>query len=107
ARLRGAYVMFRDAQAPDGSPLARPETDGWDVSMQARITLDSRRHRYGVTWGPYLQAVIEPSLPLIDQYGYALAAFRAYYSWRLFEEHQLELRFHADAGYHLPFHEEW
>ena len=31
---------------------------------------------------------------------------RAYYSWRLFDEHELELRGHFNAGYHLPLHEE-
>ncbi|MDB4956903.1 MAG: family outer membrane protein [Myxococcales bacterium] len=105
-RLRGAYVFFRDAKAADGSPLPVPQTDGWDITTQERITLDARKHLYGVTWGPYVQALVEPSVPGLDSYGYVVAAARAYYSWRLFGEHELELRTGLGIGRHLPFHEE-
>jgi outer membrane protein assembly factor BamA len=105
-RLRGAYVFFRDGKAADGSPLPVPQTDGWDFSAQARITLDARKHLYGLTWGPYVQAMLEPSIPGIDSYNYMLASLRAYYSWRFLGGHELEVRNGLSVGRHLPFHEE-
>lgn len=105
-RLRGAYVYFRDPQAPDGTPLPAPSIDGWDITAQARLTLDARQHYFGVTWGPYLQLLLEQSIPGIDEYDYSDVLVRAYYSWRFWGEHQLELRTHLNAGRHLPMQEE-
>jgi len=105
-RLRGAYVYFREAQAPDGAPLTEPTVDGYDWTAQARITLDARHHYFGVTWGPYFQVLAETSIPGLDDYDYSTVLVRAYYSWRLFKEHQFELRGHFNAGRHLPMHEE-
>lgn len=106
-RLRGAYVYFRDAEDADGNKVALPEKDGWDFTLQMHLTLDRRHHRYGVTWGPYVQLDLEPSVPVIDTYGYQLAMLRAYYSWKIFEEHELELRGHVNVGRHMPLHEEF
>lgn len=106
ARLRGAYVFFRDATAPDGSALPVPQDDGFDISQQVHVTLDARKRYFGVTWGPYAQLTLDKSIPGLDDYGYGLVAGRAYYSWRLFDAHQLELRVSGGIGYHLPFHEE-
>jgi outer membrane protein assembly factor BamA len=100
-RLRGAYVYFNNVQ---GGP--KPEADGRDVTLQAQVTADARRHLFGVTWGPFLQFTGEGSIPGLDTYGYQLFQLRAYYSWRLFGEHQLELRTYQNVGHHLPFHEE-
>jgi outer membrane protein assembly factor BamA len=106
-RLRGAYVYFRNAQDAAGQPTAtRPEKDGWDVTLQAHLTVDNRLHRYGVTWGSFVELDLEPSIPGLDSYGYQLMLLRAYHSWRLFGEHELELRGHLDAGRHLPLHED-
>jgi hemolysin activation/secretion protein len=33
--------------------------------------------------------------------------FRVYHSWRLFDEHELELRGHFNAARHLPLHEDF
>ena len=105
-RLRGAYVYFRDAQDTNGNKVALPEKDGWDFTLQAHLTVDRRHHRYGVTWGTYAQLDLEPSVPGIDSYGYQLLQSRVYHSWRLFGEHELELRGHFSVGRHLPLHEE-
>ena len=105
-RLRGAYVYFRDPHDAQGNPLASPEKDGWDITAQTHVTLDARHHLYGVTWGPYAQVVVENSVPGIDTYGYGDILARAYYSWRLFGEHELEIRTNFGIGYHLPAHEE-
>jgi len=108
-RLRGAWVTFRDGTYGDDPSVTVPvpQGDGWDVTTQWRTTLDRRHHRRGVTWGPYLQLMAETSIPGLDDYDYATALLRAYYSWRLFAEHQLELRTNLAVGYHLPFHEDF
>lgn len=103
-RLRGGTMRFHDPQAPDGSPLPYPQDDGWDVSTQARITLDARRYHFGVRWGPYLQLYAETTIPGLDDYDYSSILLRAYYSWRLFDEHQLELRTNGQLGRNLPIH---
>lgn len=105
-RLRGAYVMFEDAEAPDGTPLPLPEKDGWDVTAQYRLTVDARQYRFGVRWGPFVQLYLETSIPGLDDYDYSVALLRAYHAWRLLEEHQLELRVIGNVGRQLPFHEE-
>ncbi|MEO8699645.1 MAG: BamA/TamA family outer membrane protein [Kofleriaceae bacterium] len=105
-RLRGAYVYYQDPHAPDGSALPAPSIDGYDFTSQFRLTLDARHHYFGVTWGPYLQLFAETSIPGLDDYDYSSALLRAYYSWRLFTEHQLELRTNLQVGRHLPIHEE-
>lgn len=105
-RLRGAYAYFRDSRDANDQPLPVPEKDGWDVTLQAHLTIDHRHHRYGVTWGSYLQLTLEPSVPLLDSYGYQNSLLRAYHSWRLFQEHEFELRGQLGAGRHMPAHEE-
>ncbi len=107
-RLRGAYVSFRDTHADDAAntPLPSPEKDGWDFALQARMTLDHRSHRFGVTWGPYVQMMLEASVPAISDYHYQDANIRAYYSWHFLGEHELELRTAFNIGRHLPFNEE-
>jgi outer membrane protein assembly factor BamA len=107
-RLRAAKVTFRDGRygpEPDVT-VPVPQSDGWDTSAQWRLTLDRRHHRRGVTWGPYLQVMLDQTIPGLDDYGYTIGLLRAYYSWRFFAEHQLELRAIGNIGYHLPFHED-
>jgi outer membrane protein assembly factor BamA len=105
-RLRGGYVYFRDAVDASGARVPLPEKDGWDVTLQTRLTIDSRHHRNGVTWGSYAQLILEPSVPGLDSYGYQLASLRAYHSWRWFDDHELELRGHFNIGRHMPLHED-
>jgi outer membrane protein insertion porin family len=108
ARLRAGWVTFRDGKTGDEPAVTVPvpQSDGWDVSAQWRVTLDRRHHRRGVTWGPYVQLMLDQTIPGLDDYDYGVALLRAYYSWRFFAEHQLELRAIANVGYHLPFHED-
>lgn len=103
-RFRGAYVFYDEPQAPDGTPLPAPQSDGRDATIQTRLTLDRRQYHFGVRWGPYLQLFTEVAIPGLDSYGYQSALLRAYYSWRLFREHQLELRTNLSVARHLPFH---
>ena len=98
-RLKPGYSQF-------SGNTSRPERDGWDNTVQTRLTLDRRARRFGVTSGPYAQLITDISIPGLDDYQYQLLAARAYYSWRFFAEHQLELRTSLGLGRHLPLHEE-
>lgn len=105
-RVRGAYLTFRDTHAPDGTPLPAPQTDGWDISGQAHVTVDRRFNDFGVTRGLYAQLTLDTTIPGLDDYGYSEALLRVYHSWRFLEQHQLELRGNFAIGRTLPFHEE-
>jgi outer membrane protein assembly factor BamA len=105
-RLRVAYVYLRDAKDATGQPATRPGKDGWDISLQPHLTIDNRHHHYGVSWGSYLQLQLESTVPGVDDYGYQVMLLRAYHSWRLFDQHELELRSHFNIGRNLPAHEE-
>jgi len=108
-RLRGAAVTYDDPHvAGDPSmPLPAPSPDGMDITTQARVTLDRREHRLGVTDGHYAQLMLEATLPGVSDYQYAAVVARTYLSWRFLGEHELELRGFGNIGYHLPFHDEW
>ncbi len=102
-RFRTGYTYFTDPHDPnDGTPLLAPQNDGWDTSTIGRLTFDARHYRFGVRWGPYLQLYTETTIPGLDDYDYSSILLRAYYGWRLFEEHQLELRTNLAAGRNLP-----
>lgn len=105
-RTRGARLRFEDPHAPDGSPLPVPQDNGFDISQQLYITADARHRYFGVTWGPYAQLLLDTAIPGLDDYGYQIALLRAYYSWRIFEAHQFELRTNLHVGRKLPYHEE-
>jgi outer membrane protein assembly factor BamA len=105
-RLRGGPTWFSDAAAPDGTPLLLPQDDGWDVTTQGRVTFDARHYRFGVRWGPYLQLYAEQTIPGLDDYDYSSILLRAYYSWVLFSDHQLELRTNLNKGRNLPLHDD-
>lgn len=108
ARLRFAHLAFKHSHADDAAktPLPTPETNGWDVSVQSHLTLDARHHRYGVSWGPFVQLTYDHTIPGMDDYDYSSALLRAYYSWRLWGEHQFEIRVGGGIGRHLPLHED-
>jgi outer membrane protein assembly factor BamA len=105
-RFKPAYAFFTKLETDDPANRVKPDKDGWDVTLQGRITIDRRKNRHGVTWGPYLQLITDVSVPGLDDYGYQVFAGRAYYSWKFFDEHQLELRVSGGIGRHLPVHEE-
>jgi outer membrane protein assembly factor BamA len=105
-RFKPAYAKFSSVETNDPALRVAPEQDGRDISVQARLTIDARKNRYGVTWGPYLQLFTDVAVPGLDEYGYQLLTARAYYSWHFLDEHQLELRVGGGIGRHLPVHEE-
>ena len=106
ARLRGGYVEYADIHDAAGRPAVRPEKDGRDTTLQLHVTLDHRIHLFGVTWGPYVQLLLERSVPGLDDYDYASYLLRAYYSWHFWGEHELEVRGILNGGYNLPLQEE-
>ena len=108
-RFRGAWVDFKRTYLDDDAetPQPIPEVDGWDVTMQPRLTLDARQYRFGVSWGPYLQIIGDASIPGMDDYDYSSVLMRAFYSWRLFSRHQVEIRTGFGVGRNMPLHEEF
>jgi outer membrane protein insertion porin family len=105
-RFRTGYVEYTDFVDSNGLPAKRPEKDGLDTTVQFHLTLDHRIHKFGVTWGPYVQLQLERSIPGLDDYGYDYYLLRAYYSWHFWEEHEIEVRGFLNGGYNLPFNEE-
>jgi outer membrane protein assembly factor BamA len=105
-RLRGAWLHYTSAHAPDGTALPAPEVGGWDLSVESHTTIDARVHRFGITWGPFAQLYTNVTLPLVSTYSYALALVRGGYAWRIFDEHELELRASGALGWHMPFRQE-
>jgi outer membrane protein assembly factor BamA len=107
-RLRGARVDYTKTIDPrDPTAYQRPtDRNGDDFSSQARITLDARHYRFGVSWGWYAQIMGDTSVPGLDDYDYSSLVWRLYKSWRILEQHQLELRTTGGIGRNLPFHEE-
>ena len=109
ARVRGAYVRYDDPHV-SGDPmmtLAQPSPDGWDITVQGKLTADARENDHGVTDGPYAQVTAELPVPGLSDYLYGSISARAYYAKRLFGAHEIELRTYGNLGYHLPFHDEW
>lgn len=105
-RLRGAWLHYSDAHAPDGSALPAPEVGGWDISVESHTLFDARAHHFGVTSGPFVLLYSNVTLPLVSTYTYALGALHGGYAWRLFGAHELELRLSGDLGWHMPFRQE-
>jgi outer membrane protein insertion porin family len=105
-RLRGAWLHYADAHAPDGGALPPPEVGGWDISLETHTLFDARAHRFGVTSGPFVLLYSNVTVPLVSTYTYALGSLHGGYAWRLFGEHELEVRAAGDLGWHMPFRQE-
>lgn len=107
-RARAGMVWYRGSTLADGKTRApTPQQDGFDASIQTHWTADRRNHLNGVTWGPYAQLTLDHSVPKVSGYQYGVANLRIQQAWKLFGEHQLELRGYFTVGRHLPFHEEF
>lgn len=105
-RVRPAYAAFSNVHDPSGAGLPAPEKDGLDTSAQGKVTLDRRQHRFGVSWGTYAQLYFETSVPGVSDFNFQVATFKFHQAWRLFEEHQFEIRTAGGLGRHMPFHNE-
>ena len=105
-RLRGAWLHYSDAHGPGGAAQLPPEVGGWDISLESHTVLDARVHRFGVSSGPFALLYTNVALPRISTYAYAIATLQAGYAWRLFGEHEVELRGSGDLGWHMPFRQE-
>lgn len=108
-RLRWGHLHYPESYegADESRPIPPPQKDGWDVTAQGRWTLDARHYRFGVSWGPLLQLILETSIPGLDEYDYSIGWVRSVYSWKFFSEHQLDARSSVQLGRNLPFHEEF
>jgi len=115
ARLRGAYVYYRDAHYPEAAdttglpPEAQvPSPDGWDVSAEWKLTRDMRANWNGVTDGSVLQLSFERSLPpLGSDFDYWNVEAKANFYKKIFSTHNLALKTGVASGWHLPFQQEY
>jgi outer membrane protein assembly factor BamA len=117
ARLRGARVFFRDAQYADGfdpttdpmlPPMARePETDGWDVSAEVRLTYDGRASWNGVSEGRVFGMGFERSVDFLgSDYDYWVGSAKYEIYKKILTNHNLVWRTGVAVGHHLPFQQE-
>ncbi|HEU4732632.1 MAG TPA: BamA/TamA family outer membrane protein [Kofleriaceae bacterium] len=121
ARLRGAYVSYRDVSAltndltaittdPGADILNPPEPgkQGWDVSNELSLTIDRRANWYGVETGQRWQASFEYSVPKLgSDFHYYIVNFSAYKAVQVLERHNLIMKAGVHVGHDLPFQQEF
>ncbi len=116
-RLRGAYVFFRDAHYDSSFDVAsvpnlpavakEPETDGWDVSAEARMTLDTRASWNGVSEGKVMMIGFEHALTALgSDYDYWTLSGKYEIYKKFFDTHNLVWRTFVGVGHNLPFQQE-
>jgi outer membrane protein assembly factor BamA len=118
ARLRGAYVSFRDVRAlttdpgavpldGDGNPV-RPGKEGWDVSNEFSLAFDRRANWYGIESGYQFRTSLEYALPKLgSDFRYYIVNASLYRAVRVLERHNLVAKLGVNAGHHLPFQQEF
>jgi outer membrane protein assembly factor BamA len=111
-RLRAAYVNFSEGSCAESAPMGStctesPEADGFDVSTEWKITLDSRANWYGVSRGTLFRLGFEQSLPeLGSDYDWWLASGQYIKAVSFFERDNLVLKAGFAIGHQLPFQQE-
>jgi outer membrane protein assembly factor BamA len=120
ARLRGAYVSYRDVKAltndlskitddpaADINNPPKPGKEGWDISNELSLTIDRRANWYGIQSGYKYQTSLEYSLPKLGSdfhyYVFNLSLFKAV---QVLERHNLVAKAGLNAGHDLPFQQE-
>jgi outer membrane protein insertion porin family len=120
ARLRGAFVSYRDVRAitadgakittpplPDGAAPPAPGKEGRDVSNELSITIDRRANWYGVQSGYKYQASLEYAVPALgSEFHYWLANLWLFKAVQVLERHNLIGRASINVGHDLPFQQE-
>ncbi|MBC7975551.1 MAG: BamA/TamA family outer membrane protein [Myxococcales bacterium] len=117
ARLRGAWVSYRDTKAltldPDSIPggdvdnAPAPGKEGWDVSNEIGLTLDRRANWYGIQSGYKYSTVVEYSVPKLgSDFHYWVWYLSLFKAVQVLERHNLIAKAAVNIGHHLPFQQE-
>ncbi len=119
-RVRGAHVAYSGVKLEPGVMLSQvtndptatappaPGVGGWDVSMQAMFSIDTRANWYGLEAGHKIVASYEQGMPALgSDFRYWDASLYAERATRLFETHDLILKGTAQIGHDLPFQQEF
>jgi outer membrane protein assembly factor BamA len=121
ARLRGAYVNYRDVKALTNNITAitmdptadinnppKPGKEGWDISNEVSLTIDRRANWYGVQTGYKYQTSLEYSVPALgSQFHYYIWNLSLYKAVQVLERHNLAARAGINIGHDLPFQQEF
>ena len=121
ARLRGAYVSYRDVRAitsdlskvttdpaADINNPPKPGKEGWDVSNEVSLTIDRRADWYGIQSGYKYQASVEYSVPKLgSDFHYYLFNLSLYRAVQVLERHNLVAKAAVNVGHDLPFQQEF
>ena len=120
-RLRGAYVFFSDSEtAGEAAPsdinpnlgpnatLPKPGAEGWDVSWEGILKLDSIANYFGIATGTRLQLNYEKSLSSLgSDFDYWKGSVTLVKAIKYFNRHNLILRGFGGIGKNLPFQQEF
>ena len=121
ARLRGAYVFYRNVSAvtegmPGQEPLhgvdpmnpAKPGKEGYDVSNELSLAIDRRADWYGVRTGYRYQTSFEYAVPeLGSDFHYRIYNLSMWRGVQVLERHNLTAQLNLNVGRHLPFQQEF
>lgn len=110
-QIRGARVWFEDPACDTtmfGCTAVAPDKEGWDVSLEWKITRDKRANWYGITSGNMQRIAFEKGMPdLGSDWDYWIAGASWVWAKRIFEEWNFIWKSYVGLGDDLPFHTEF
>jgi outer membrane protein insertion porin family len=121
ARLRGAWVSYSSKKlaegatiqdivpgAEEGTPVPEPGDEGWDISTEGSLTIDTRANWYGISQGHRFALSYERSLPgLGSDFDYRYTQLRLERYRRYYKKHNLVLKSSISYGQNVPFQQEF
>ncbi len=117
-RLRAASVGYSKLELAEGAMLTdidpaatvipRPGTEGWDVSGELLLGVDTRANWYGISSGYRFVASFEHALPgLGSDFAYWYGGVQLQRALRILDRHNLVLKGAFGFGKDLPFQQEF
>ncbi len=120
-RLRGAKVGYSDVKLasdqvaieeitgdPTSTRVPAPGVEGYDVSTELVLGIDTRANWYGIASGSRFVASFEHALPgLGSDFIYWYSSVQLSRAIRLLERHNLTLKGAIGYGHDLPFQQEY
>jgi outer membrane protein assembly factor BamA len=92
---------------PEGTPVAKPGDEGWDITGEASLTVDTRANWYGISQGHRFVLSYEWALPQLgSDFDYRVFHFRLERHRKYLERHNLVLKTSFSYGEELPFQQE-